>query len=133
MINSNETSLQVIENKGILVKIVNFFKKILGKDKSSYIVSNNDIQSNKDNKNSFFKSIKFDEDPDKAKLLKIQDELEKRGINARNAFELTKDLSEEQKQKLEKLYKDQIKEFELSIQNYKNKIISIRKKLAENN
>ena len=32
MINSNETSLQVIESKGILKKIVNFFKKILGKD-----------------------------------------------------------------------------------------------------
>lgn len=130
MINSNETSLQIIENKGILVKIVNFFKKILGKDKSSYIVSTKDTNNNQDNKNSFLKSIKFDEDPDKAKLLKIQDELEKRGINEKNAFELTKDLSEEQKQKLETLYKEQIKEFELSIQNYKNKIISIRKKLA---
>ena len=133
MINANETSLQVIENKGILVKIVNFFNKILGKDKSSYIVSNNDTNSNQDDKKTFLKSIKFEEDPDKAKLLKIQDELEKRGINEKNAFELTKDLSEEQKQKLETLYKDQIREFELSIRNYKNKIMSIRKRLAEGN
>lgn len=130
MINSNETSLQTIGNEGILLKIVNFFKKILNKAKYSYIVSNNDTNSNEKSKNSFLKSIKFDDDPDKAKLLKIQDELEKRGINEKNAFELTKDLSEEQKQKLETLYKEQIKEFELSIQNYKNKIISIRKKLA---
>lgn len=129
MINSNETSLQVIENKGILVKIVNFFKKILGKDKSSYIVPNNNTKNEPNNKNSFFKSIKFEEDPDTVQLLKIQDELERRGINAKNAFELTKDLSEEQKQKLETLYKDQIKKFELSLENYKNKIISIRKKL----
>lgn len=130
MINANETSLQVIENKGILVKIVNFFKKILGKDKSSYIVPNNTTKNEQNNKNSFLKSIKFEEDPDEVKLLKIQDELEKRGINERNAYELTKDLSEEQKQKLETLYKDQIKEFELSLENYKNKIISIRKKLG---
>lgn len=132
MINSNEKSLQVIEKEGIFVKIINFFKKILVKDKASYIVSNNDTNRNQDNKNSFYKSIKLDEDPDIAKLLKIQDELERRGINVKNAFELTKDLSEEQKQKLETLYTDQIRDFELSIQNYKNKIISIRKKLAEN-
>lgn len=131
--NANETSLQVIENKGILIRIINFFKKILGKDKSSYIVSNNDIDNNQNNKNSFFKSIKIDEDPDEAKLLKIQDELEKRGINKKNAFELTKDLSEEQKRKLEILYKEQINEFELSIKNYKNKIIDIRRKLAQKN
>ena len=130
MINANETSLQVIENKGILVKIVSFFKKILGKDKSSYIVPSNNTKNEQNNKNSFLKSIKFEEDPDEVKLLKIQDELEKRGINERNAYELTKDLSEEQKQKLETLYKDQIKEFELSLENYKNKIISIRKKLG---
>ena len=131
--NTNETSLQVIENKGILAKIVNLFKKILGKDKSSYIVSSNDTDNSPNNKNSFFKTIKIDEDPDKAKLLKIQEELEKRGINEKNAFELRKDLSEEQKQKLETLYKEQIKEFELSIENYKNKIINIRRKLAQKN
>lgn len=131
--NTNETSLQVIENKGILVKIVNLFKKILGKDKSSYIVSSNDTDNSPNNKNSFFKTIKIDEDPDKAKLLKIQEELEKRGINEKNVFELTKGLSEEQKQKLETLYKEQIKEFELSIENYKNKIINIRRKLAQKN
>lgn len=126
--NTNETSLQVIDNKGVLTKIINLFRKIFSKNKTTYIVSN--LNENNRNENEFLKSIKFKVDPDKAKLLKIQDELEKRGINEKNAIELTKNLSEEQKQKLEVLYKQQIEELELSIQNYKNKIIAIRKKLA---
>lgn len=130
MINSNEKSLQVIEKKGIFIKIINFFKRILDKNKASYILPNNDIGNGQNNKNSFFELIKFGEDTDTVKLLKIQDELEKRGINAQNVFELTKDLSKEQKQKLEILYKEQIKELELSLEKHKNKIISIRKKLV---
>ena len=131
--NANETSLQVIKNKGILIRAINFLKKILSQGKSNYIVSTNDTSNIQNSKNSFFKSIKIDEDPEKAKLSKIQDELEKRGINKKNAFELTRDLSKEQRQKLETLYKEQINEFELSIKNYKHKIINIRKKLAQKN
>ena len=131
MMNSNETSLQVSENKGILVKIVSFFKKILCKDKPSYSTPKNNTKNDSNKEDLFLKSIKFEEDPDTVKLLKIQDELERRGINAKNAFELTKDLSEEQKQKLETLYKEQIKKYKLSLENYKNKIISIRKKIDD--
>lgn len=131
MMNSNEKSLQVIEKKGIFVKIINFFKKILGKDKASCIVTNNDISNEQNSKDSFLETIKCEEDPDIVKLLKIQDELEKRGINVQNAIELTKDLSEEQKQKLETLYKAQIKELDLSLEKNKNKILAIRKKLAD--
>lgn len=85
---------------------------------------------NKIIKEFIFKIVKFDKNPDKVKLLKIQNELEKRGINEKNVSELIKELSKEQKQKLESLYKDQIKKFELSLQNHKNKIISIRNKFA---
>ena len=80
-------------------------------------------------KNEFFKSIKVEEDPDRVKLLEIQDELERMGINQRNVFELTKDLTKKQKQKLENLYREQIRSYEISVENYKNKIISIRKYL----
>ena len=73
------------------------------------------------------KNIKFEEDPDKAMLLKLQDDLEKDGINAENAYKLTKNLSETQKNKLLNLYKEQIKMYETSIKNYKNKILAIRK------
>ena len=79
--------------------------------------------------NTFINSIKIPKDTDMDKLLKIQEEIEKSGINKTNIYELTKDLTQDQKQKLVNLYKKQIKEYEISIQKYKNKIISIRKNL----
>ena len=79
------------------------------------------------NKNSFLERIKFEEDPDKAMLLKIQDDLEKNGINAENAYNLTKNLSDIQKSKLLSLYKEQIAFYKTSIEKYKNKILAIRK------
>ena len=60
-------------------------------------------------------------------------ELEKIGINKKNIFKLTRDLSASQKEKLELLYKEQINELEQSIEKSKNRIILIRKKLSENN
>lgn len=122
MKNSNETSLQVVNNNGILKKIVNFIKSFFYKNESSYISVND--------KNGFFKSIKFEEDPDKAILLRIQDEIEERGIKKENVLELTKRLTEEQKQKLLILYKEQINKYETSIENHKRNILAIRKKLA---
>lgn len=133
MVNSNETSIQVIRNKGILSKLINFVRKLFGKNNSNYFsITKEETSTNKGN-NSFLKSIKFEEDPDKQKLLAIQEELEKIGINKKNIFKLTKDLSASQKAKLELLYKEQINELEQSIEKSKNRIILIRKKLAENN
>ena len=133
MVNSNETSIQVIKNKGILSKLINFVRKLFGKNNSNYFsITKEETSTNKGN-NSFLKSIKFEEDPDKQKLLAIQEELEKIGINKKNIFKLTKDLSASQKEKLELLYKEQITELEQSIEKSKNRIILIRKKLTENN
>ena len=133
MVNLNETSIQVIKNKGILSKLINFVRKIFGKNNSNYFsITKEETSTNKGN-NSFLKSIKFEEDPDKQKLLAIQEELEKIGINKKNIFKLTKDLSASQKEKLELLYNEQINELEQSIEKSKNRIILIRKKLSENN
>ena len=133
MVNSNETSIQVIRNKGILSKLINFVKKLFVKNNSNYFsITKEETSTNKGN-NSFLKSIKFEEDPDKQKLLAIQEDLEKIGITKKNIFKLTKDLSASQKAKLELLYKEQINELEQSIEKSKNRIILIRKKLAENN
>ena len=133
MVNSNETSIQVIRNKGILSKLINFVRKLFGKNNSNYFsIIKEETSTNKGN-NSFLKSIKFEVDPDKQKLLAIQEELEKIGINKKNIFKLTKDLSASQQEKLELLYKEQINELEQSIEKSKNRIILIRKKLAENN
>ena len=133
MVNLNETSIQVIKNKGILSKLINFVRKLFGKNNSNYFsIIKEETSTNKGN-NSFLKSIKFEEDPDKQKLLAIQEDLEKIGITKKNIFKLTKDLSASQKAKLELLYKEQINELEQSIEKSKNRIILIRKKLAENN
>lgn len=35
MVNSNETSIQVIKNKGILSKLINFVRKLFGKNNSN--------------------------------------------------------------------------------------------------
>ena len=125
-----EKSLQVVEEVSFLKRVFNFFKSIFKTNNTNYFIEDNKYSSNNDFKNSFIKSIKYDEDPDIAKLLKIQDELEKKGINEENVYELTKDLSDIQKGKLENLYKEQISNFENSIEVSKNKIMNIRKKLA---
>ena len=122
----NVTSLQVTSNNGIQKKIVNFIRKIFSKGKIEFLTEENKYL----NKNLFLKNIKFEEDPDKAILLKIQDDLEKKGINEENAYNLTKNLTEIQKNKLLNLYEEQIEMYESSIKNYKNKILEIRKKLV---
>lgn len=83
-------------------------------------------------KGEFLKQIKVEEDKDRYLLLKIQEQLEDRGITRENILYLTKDLTEVQKQKLEGLYKEQINKYEKSFENYKNKIILIREKLKYN-
>jgi len=127
--NSNETSLQIVNNNGILKKIVNFIKKLFYKENVNYISSmNNDNSSN--DKNSFLKSIKFEEDPERVMLLKIQDDLEIKGITGENAYDLTKNLNDVQRQKLLNLYEEQIKNYEISLENYKRNILAIRKKIV---
>ena len=122
MDSSKETSLQVVNNNGILKKIVNFIKKLFYKENTIDITSKD--------KNDFLKSVKFEEDPDKNMLLKIQDELEKKGINKDNAYELTKNLTQIQKEKLLKLYEEQIKNYENSLENHRKNILAIRRKLV---
>jgi len=77
----------------------------------------------------FFKeSLKFKQDEEKLELLRIQRELEKEGITIQLVQKLTKHLSKEQRNKLIELYKNQINNLEDSLQNYKRKILEIRKK-----
>lgn len=133
MINSKETSFENPNNYGMLSKIIKFIKNIFKKENIKYISAGSSENNNNGNNNSFVKSIKFEEDPEKKMLLKIQDDFEKMGINRENAYKLTKDLTDSQKVKLENLYIEQIKNYEISINNYKNKIIDMRKKLAQKN
>lgn len=125
-----EKSLQVVENTSFFKRLFVFLTKFFKKNKVNYFINNTNTSNEKNNKNNFINSIKHNEDPDNILLLKIQDELEKKGINYDNAYELTKNLTNEQKIKLSNLYKEQINNFESSIENSKNKIISIRKQIS---
>ncbi len=125
-----EKSLQVVENTSFFKRFFVFLTKFLKKNKVNYFINNTNTSDEKNDKNNFINSIKHNEDPDNILLLKIQDELEKKGINYNNAYELTKNLTNEQKIKLSNLYKEQINNFESSIENSKNKIISIKKQIS---
>ena len=91
------------------------------------VIEKNEI-NNISEKEKFLNSIKYSEYNSKIKLLKIQKELVKIGINKENIVLLTKDLSEDEKQKLEDLYEMQINQLNSNIENYKNKIIKIKTK-----
>lgn len=73
----------------------------------------------------FLNSIRYVEDEDRKKLLRIQRKLEE-NINKENAYELTKDLSKAQKMKLLNLYQEQNDKLNQNINNYKDKILKIR-------
>lgn len=132
MTNSVETNLQVVQNKGLFAKIASFFRKIFSKGKA-HDISQGDIEYKNTSKPVFDLVNDESDDTDITKLLKIQNELERIGINEENVYRLTKDLSAEQKRKLELLYENQIKELETSIDSYKNKIILMRQKLGKEN
>ncbi len=79
----------------------------------------------------FIESIKIVDDKEKENLLKIQDEIEKRGINKENILALTKNLSDNQKNALKQLYREQIEELNFSTQQYKKKILKIKSDLEK--
>ena len=119
MVNTNGTSLQVIQKNSFFDRIVKFVKNVFRKKNiEDPINTDSNIFSN-DKKQEFLNNLRNQQDPDRDLLLKIQNELEKRGINKENAKLLTKDLSSEQKTKLENLYIKQIADYEKSIKNYK--------------
>lgn len=128
-----ETNLQIVENKGIFSKITNFFRRMFWKDKVDSDLKNNIIVKEKLDNKTFLKSIKIEEDQEEQKLLKIQREIKEKGFNRENVYNLTKDLTEEQKQKLEDLYMNQINELEIVVKKYKDKIFNTKNGLVDNN
>ena len=84
----------------------------------------------KSDNSDFIEKIKIETDTEKIFLLKIQNEIEKSNFNKGTVHKLTKNLSNKQKDRLKDLYIDQIKRFGLSTENYKKRIIKIRKSLV---
>lgn len=81
----------------------------------------------------FIESIRIVPDKEKEILLKIQDEIEKKGITLKNVLELTKKLSESEKRKLKQLYQEQINNINSSTENYKKKILEIKSNIKKEN
>ena len=90
-------------------------KKITKKDR----VKETEIPNKNDNQNSILKDIKIKENKE---LLYLQNQFKMGKIKE-------KDLSIEERIGLEKLYKQQIYDLKKSIENYKNKILIIKKLL----
>lgn len=81
----------------------------------------------------FIKSIRAVPDAEKEMLLTIQNKLEQEGITAENVLKLTKNLSNSEKEKLKQLYLEQINDLNLSTENYKKKILKIKKSMKQAN
>lgn len=83
----------------------------------------------KSNYNDFKASLKYDDNCDIVKLLKIQRKLDEGDINKEKIRSLISNLSEYEKNKIIQLYTKQINSLNNSINNYKYKIIKERKQL----
>ena len=75
--------------------------------------------------NSFKQRIKVGEDTERIRLLRLQEDFSKGYITE-------EEISEEDVEKLHKLYDEQIEELNKSTENYRRKILEIRKKLNKN-
>lgn len=115
------------------IKSISFFEKIKNKIKIFLRIYEekeeraviNQIKENI-NKPNFKDKIKFEEDLGKKKLLEIQKRLEDGEITIELASELTKDLTSKEKSNLLELYKTQINQLEVSLENYKRRILAIK-------
>ena len=113
------------EDGNIFAKIKTFFKTLFKLNNNvpnyNYVVEQGDVMSIKNN--DFTSSIKIEENNEEKELLKLQEKFEQGIIQE-------EDLSQEQVDKLEQLYNKQIEELNEKFLDNKDKIISIKKKLA---
>lgn len=127
--NKSKEGLVAVNENSIFYKIKKFFRKLFFNNKNNEIKQENQIEeienSNNNIKSSFLENIKVQENKELKELLYLQKLFKMGRIKE-------KDLSKKERVELEKLYKHQIYELNKSINDYKNKIISIRRKLAQN-
>ena len=125
--NKSKEGLLAVNENSIFYKIKNFFKRLFFKSES--LVKEEKIEEIKNENtktSSFLEDIKIKENKEFKELLYLQKLFKMGRIKE-------KDLSKEERIGLEKLYKQQIYDLKKSINGYKNKIISIRTKLAQSN
>lgn len=123
--NKQEISLQVINEKSVIYKIRSFFRKLFFNKKTIQIENQESVEPVVDSietRNKFINYIKIETNEE---LLDIQKQLEKGKINV-------EELSEKQKSDLIELYNKQIEVKKDKLNNLKNRIINLRKKLQTN-
>lgn len=114
----------------MLEKIKEFFRNIFGTNNQQYIEAPKEviepISNMQEQRNFEFKNQIAVANEEEERILKLQKDL-KAGLIEEE------DLSEEDFVSLTKLYESQIEKTKQSIQRYKNRIVTIKSKLAQNN
>lgn len=126
--NKNKDSLLVVNENSVFYKIKTFFKRLFSKEdelSNQQSIQEMKPQDDRTKKRKFIEDIKIKENKELKELLYLQKLFRMGRIKE-------KDLSREERIGLEKLYKQQIYDLNKSINAYKNKIMSIREKLAHN-
>ena len=126
--NKNKDSLLVVNENSVFYKIKTFFKRLFSKEdelSNQQSIQEMKPQDDRTKKRKFIEDIKIKENKELKELLYLQKLFRMGRIKE-------KDLSREVRIGLEKLYKQQIYDLNKSINAYKNKIMSIREKLAHN-
>ena len=127
--NKSKEGLLAINENSIFYKIKTFFKRFFFKSEKRVKeerIEEVKIQNENNKTSSFLEDIKVKENKELKELLYLQKLFKMGRIKE-------KDLSKEERIGLEKLYNQQIYDLKKSINGYKNKIVSIRKKLVQNN
>lgn len=127
--NKAKEELLVVNENSIFYKIKTFFRRIFFNNRNVEIkqeVQEIKLPDSSNKKSSFVEEIKIKENKKIKELLYLQKLFKMGRIKE-------KDLSKQERIELEKLYIHQNYELKKSINNYKNKIIAIRTKLAQNN
>ena len=128
--NTQEKDLIERNESTIFGKIKNFFRNLFKINNQQYIEAPKEVIepiSNMQEKRSFdFKNQIVVANEEEERIIKLQKDL-KAGLIEEE------DLSEEDFDSLTKLYESQIEKTKQSIQRYKNRIVSIKSKLAQNN
>lgn len=129
--NKSKEGLIAVNENSIFYRIKNFFKNLFSNNKNEQVINENQInentiRSNVNKKSSFVEDIKIEENKELKELLYLQKLFKMGRIKE-------KDLSKKERIGLGKLYNQQIYDLKQSVNEYKNKIISIRKKIVQSN
>ena len=114
----------VVKKDGILNKVFAFFYNIFSKSSNVSVTENIEVVSKDISKNENISKPK--EEIGLSRLLEIQNQLKRSGINEENLTKLISDLNFEEREKLKALYKQQNISLKSEIDVYSKKIQALK-------